>query len=69
MKRLILFLALAVVSLSLICAEIDYTAIPPQSLPIYTGSLEDPLIKIVYEDQNGQYVYVEYQGVLYVAYL
>ena len=69
MKRIILFLALAVVSLSLICAEIDYTAIPPQSLPIYTGSLEDPLIKIVYEDQNGKYVYVEYQGVLYVSYL
>lgn len=69
MKRIVLFLALAVVSLSLICAEIDYTAIPPQSLPLYTGSLEDPLIKIVYEDQNGKYVYVEYNGVLYVCYL
>mgnify|MGYP000891562096 CR=1 FL=1 len=69
MKRIILFLALAVVSLSLICAEIDYTAIPPQSLPLYTGSLENPLIKIVYEDQNGKYVYVEYNGVLYVCYL
>lgn len=69
MKRIILFLALAVVSLSLICAEIDYTAILHQSLPLYTGSLADPIVKIVYEDQNGQYVYVEYQGVLYVAYL
>lgn len=54
MKRIILFLALAVVSLSLICAEIDYTAIPPQSLPLYTGSLGDPHIKIAYEDQNGK---------------
>lgn len=69
MKRTILFLVLAVFSLNLICAEIDYTAISPQSLPLYTGSLGDPIIKIVYEDQNGQYVYVEYQGVLYVAYL
>jgi len=69
MKRLFLFLALAIFSLNLICAEIDYTAIPPQSLPLYIGSLSNPLIKIVYEDQNGQYVYVEYQGVLYVCYL
>jgi hypothetical protein len=69
MKRLILFLVLAIFSLNLVCAEIDYTAIPPQSLPLYTGSLGDPLIKIVYEDKNGQYVFVEYQGVLYVCYL
>lgn len=69
MKRLILFMALAVFSLNLVCAEIDYTAIPPQSLPLYNGSLGDPIIKIVYEDQNGQYVFVEYQGILYVCYL
>lgn len=69
MKRLILFMALAVFSLNLVCAEIDYTAIQPQSLPLYNGSLSDPIIKIVYEDQNGQYVFVEYQGVLYVCYL
>ncbi|MEN6387129.1 MAG: hypothetical protein ABFD79_18270 [Phycisphaerales bacterium] len=69
MKRIILFLALAVFSINLIYAKIDYTAIPPQSLPIYTGSLGDPVIKIIYEDPNGLYVFVEYEGVLYVCYL
>lgn len=33
MKRLVLFLVLAVFSLHLFCAVIDYKAIPPQSLP------------------------------------
>lgn len=69
MKRIILFLVLAVFCLNLICAEIDYKAIQPQSLPLFTGSLSNPIVKIVYEDQNGQYVYVEYEGVLYVCYL
>jgi len=69
MKRIILLLVLAVIGINLFCAEPDYTTIPPQSLPLYSGSLDDPLIKIVYEDQNGQYVFVEYQGVLYVCYL
>jgi hypothetical protein len=69
MKRLFLFLVLAVFSINLVCAEIDYTAISAQSLPLYTRSLSDPLIKIVYEDPNGLYVFVEYNGVLYVCYL
>jgi len=69
MKRTILFLIMAVISLNVICSEIDYTSIPPESLPLYIGSLSDPVVKIVYENQHGKYVYVEYQGVLYVAYL
>jgi len=69
MKKLILCLTMAVISLNMICAVIDYTAINHQTLPVYTGSLIDPIAKIVYEDQNGQYVFVEYQGVLYVCYL
>ena len=69
MKRIILFLVLAVFSLNLVCAEIDYTAIPPHSLPLFKGSLSDPIVKIVYEDPNGIYVLVEYEGVLYVFYL
>jgi len=64
-----LYVVLVVVSLNLLCAVIDYTAINHQTLPVYTGSLSDPIVKIVYEDQNGQYVFVEYDGVLYVCYL
>ncbi|MCB5265366.1 MAG: hypothetical protein PHG34_08870 [Candidatus Cloacimonetes bacterium] len=69
MKKLMLYVVLVVVSLNLLCAVIDYTAINHQTLPVYTGSLSDPIVKIVYEDQNGQYVFVEYDGVLYVCYL
>ena len=64
-----LYVVLAVMSLNLLCAVIDYTAINHQTLPVYTGSLIDPIAKIVYEDQNGPYVFVEHQGVLYVCYL
>jgi len=69
MKKLLLVLVLAVLSLNLVCAAPDYSIIPPQSLPTFTGSLEDPQIYIVYEDPEGVYVYIEYEGVLYVYYL
>ncbi|MDD3563924.1 MAG: hypothetical protein PHR32_09665 [Candidatus Cloacimonetes bacterium] len=69
MKRIMLYVVLVVVSLNLLCAVIDYTTINHQTLPVYTGLLSDPIVKIVYEDQNGQYVFVEYDGVLYVCYL
>ena len=69
MKKLMLYVVLVVVSLNLLCAVIDYTAINHQTLPVYTGSLSDPIVKIVYEDANGLYVFVEYDGVLYVCYL
>lgn len=69
MKRTILFLIMAVISLNVICAVIDYTAINHQTLPVYSGSWSDPIVKIVYDDPNGIYVFVEYEGVLYVCYL
>ncbi len=69
MKKLILFLIVAVISLNMICAVIDYTAINHQTLPVYSGSLDNPSIKIVYEDPYGIYVFVEYEGVLYVFFL
>ena len=69
MKRLVMFLVLAVFSLNLICAEIDYSAIDHQTLPVYTGSLEGPEIRIIYEDKYGLYIIVEYEHVLYVYYL
>ncbi len=68
MKRLVLLLVLAVLSLHLVCAEWDYSAIPPQSLPTYTGSLDDPSVQIVYYDKEGVYIYVLYKGVLHIFY-
>lgn len=69
MRKLVMFLILAVFSLNLICATIDYSAINHQTLPVYTESLEDPEIRIVFEDKYGLYIMVEYQDVLYVYYL
>ena len=46
MKKVILFLVLAVLSLNLFCAAPDYSMIPPQSLPTFTGSLDDPQVNI-----------------------
>ena len=69
MKKVILLLVLAVLSLNLVCAVPDYSMIPPQSLPTFTGSLDDPQVNIVYYDASGVYLLVEYEGVLYVFYL
>ena len=69
MKKVILLLVLAVLSLNLLCAPLDYTSIPPQTLPTFTGSLDDPEVNIVYEGPEGVYVYIEYEGVLYVFYV
>ncbi|MDD3534518.1 MAG: hypothetical protein PHC50_00015 [Candidatus Cloacimonetes bacterium] len=69
MKRLLLVLSVAVISLNMMCAVIDYSAINHQTLPVYSGSLNNPIIKIVYEDPYGLYVFIEYEGVLYVCYL
>jgi len=69
MKKLILYIVLAVVCLNLFCAVIDYTVIDHQTLPVYKGSLNDPIVKIVYEDPYGLYIFVEYEGVLCVFYL
>jgi hypothetical protein len=69
MKKVILLLVLAVLSLNLVCAPLDYTSIPPQSLPTFTGSLDDPQVNIVYEDPEGVYLYIEYNGFLYVYYI
>lgn len=67
MKRLIFYAVLVVVSINLYSAVIDYTFINPQSLPVFSGSMSDPNIRIVYEDPDGVYVYIEIDGVLYVA--
>jgi hypothetical protein len=77
MKRLVLLLVLAVLSLNLVCAgwdyppgsPRDYASIPPKSLPVFTGSFDDPSVQVVYYSQDGLYVYVIYEGVLHVFYL
>ena len=69
MKKVILLLVLAVLSLNLVCAPLDYASIPPQSLPTFTGSLDDPQVYVVYHDASGVYLLIEYEGVLYVYYL
>ena len=69
MKKVVLFLVLAVLSLNLVCAAIDYSLIPPQSLPTFTGSLDDPQVNIVFEDPEGVYLYIENNGFLYVNYI
>ena len=69
MQKLLLVLVLAVLSLNLVCAAPDYSIIPPQSLPTFTGSLEDPQVNIVFLDPYGKYLFVLHEGVLYVFYL
>ncbi len=68
MKRLVLLLVLAVLSLNLVCAEWDYAAKPPESLPVYTGSLNDPDVQIIFEDADGEFVFVLHNGVFYIFY-
>jgi len=69
MKRFIFYAVLAVISLNVYCAVIDYTMINPQTLPVYSGSLSDPNVRTIYEDPNGINLFIEYEGVLYVIYL
>ncbi|MGI6198743.1 MAG: hypothetical protein ACOYIS_06445 [Candidatus Cloacimonadaceae bacterium] len=66
---MVLLLALAVLSLNLVCAGWDYSAIPPQSLPVFTGSLNDPDVQIIFEDADGEFVFVLHNGVFYIFYL
>ncbi|MDD2331205.1 MAG: hypothetical protein PHI68_00990 [Candidatus Cloacimonetes bacterium] len=65
MKK-ILLTALVLISLSLPMAlsATDYDSVPPQSLPVFTGSLENPAVRVVY--QKDGYLYVEHNGVVYV---
>ncbi len=67
MKKMIVILALILISINLICAGVDYTSINPDTLPEYVGSLQDPQIKIVYYDPYGIYIFIEFNGSLYVA--
>ncbi|MDZ4182413.1 MAG: hypothetical protein U1B83_06015 [Candidatus Cloacimonadaceae bacterium] len=41
----------------------------PTTMPVYTGSINDPNVKVVYEDTTGKYVVVIVDGVLKIYYL
>lgn len=69
MKKLTFFVLLIILSLNLYCAVIDYSMIPPHTLPEYTGQLNDPDLKVVYEDESGLYIIVIYGDTVYVYYL
>jgi len=55
--------------IGLFCSELPYKAIDPGTVPVFKGSMEDPGIRIVYEDPEGEYIFIEIDGVLYVYYL
>jgi hypothetical protein len=68
-NRIIAIVLLLLFSVSMFCAEIDYTAIDPSTVTVYIGSMNDPEIKIVYRDSTGTYIFIEKDGKLYVHYL
>lgn len=45
------------------------TKYDPNTLPVFTGSINDPTVKVVYEDSTGNYVVVIVDGVLKIYYL
>lgn len=70
MKSKAIILSLLILfTVQLIFANNPYEAIDPSTLPIYPGSMNAPGIKIVFEDENGLYILLESEGVLYVVYI
>ena len=69
MKKLAITGLLLLVLLNMLFAAMDYTMLDPLSLPTYTGYINDPGVKIVYEDANGEYILVEIDGQLHAFYL
>ena len=69
MKKTVLLLVLAILSLNLIASSLHYSQVPLNALPTFTGSLDDPHVKVVYYDETDTYAVVEYEGVFYVFYL
>ncbi|HOH98134.1 MAG TPA: hypothetical protein PL188_07500 [Candidatus Cloacimonadota bacterium] len=67
MKKIVILVSMAVLMMNLYCGE--FIIDPNLRLPVYTGSINDPCLRIVYEDANGEYILVEFEGVLYVFYL
>ena len=69
MKRIVVFTLLILFSLNLFCEEIDYTKMPVDTLPEFSGELNDPDVKIVAMDSSETCVIVINKGKVYVFYL
>ena len=65
---MVLLLALAVLSLNLVCAEWDYAAISPESLPTFTGSLNAPQVNVVFNDPE-ECIYTSYTKVSFMSFI
>jgi len=63
-KFLVSALLLIALSLPMVLSATNYADIDPNSLPVFTGSMNDPEIRIVY--QKDGYVYVVHNGHLYI---
>lgn len=68
-SRLIILSLLILLSIQFVFANNPYEAIDPSTLPLYLGSMNAPGVKVVYENEIGQYLLLEIEGVLYVVYL
>ncbi|HOD17855.1 MAG TPA: hypothetical protein PLF50_07040 [Candidatus Cloacimonadota bacterium] len=68
-NRFIVIVLSLMFSVGLFCSELPYKAIDPNTIPIFVGSINDPSVKIVYEDPEGEYIFIEINGILYVYYL
>lgn len=69
MKKIPLVILLLMLVLNVLFAALDYSTVDPLSLPTYTGSLNNPSIRVVYEDADGKYILVEINGILYAFYM
>ena len=67
--RIIAIILSLMLGVGLFSAELPYKGIDPNTVPVFIGSLNDPGVKIVYEDPEGEYIFIEIDGVLYVYYL
>lgn len=62
MKRHISFILLLVLFTSMLCAATEYSSIDPSTLPQYTGSLDNPQIRVIYIDASRRYAFVFFNG-------
>ncbi|HOV16373.1 MAG TPA: hypothetical protein PLF50_02600 [Candidatus Cloacimonadota bacterium] len=69
MKKITIVLLLLIFVMGLLFSEVSYSTIDPLSLPTYTGPLNNPNVKIVFEDANGEYILVIFDGKLYAFYM
>lgn len=69
MKKTTMVMLLLILVMGLLFSEASYSSIDPLSLPTYTGPLNNPNVKIVFEDANGEYILVILDRKLYAFYM